>query len=91
MAAKQSESVAKTGVVFRREDCAGFWLRLLVDVVDFFVAGIVVLVVLFPLLLLSPDDDRLQIRMFFLLVLAILGGINFLFPEVRAIPASSAS
>ena len=64
-------ATSSTGVVFRRGDCASFWIRLLVDVIDIVVAGIAVLVILIPLFLWPPDDARVQVRVFFFVVLGV--------------------
>jgi uncharacterized RDD family membrane protein YckC len=59
-----------TGVVFKRDDCAGFWVRLLIDLIDIVVAGIAVVVIAFPLLIIL-DDDVYLLRALFFLVAAV--------------------
>src|SRR4030095_9987745 len=72
MTTRQSESeLSNTGVVFRRDDYAGLWVRVLVDAIDLSVAGLATLLMFFPLLLLSPDDERLPVQMFFLLAFVV--------------------
>lgn len=72
MNAAQSETVvANAGVLFRREDCAGFWLRVLVDAIDFCVAFTAAFGIYFALLRVSPDDFLFQVRMLLFLLLGV--------------------
>jgi uncharacterized RDD family membrane protein YckC len=60
-----------TGVVFKREDCAGFGVRVLVDFIDIVLAILAVVLISFPLLLIIPDDALSQIRAVFFLAVAV--------------------
>jgi uncharacterized RDD family membrane protein YckC len=52
------------GVYFRREDYASFWLRALVDVIDFVVVGVVCAVLVIPLAAIL-EPDRLLLNLTF--------------------------
>jgi len=60
---------AKTGVFFRREDYAGFWLRILVDVIDIAVA-VLVLAAVFSVAFFASRDDRVVAR------ISVVGGVG---------------
>jgi len=60
-----------TGVVFKRDDCAGFWVRMMVDLIDILVAAIAVVVIAVPLLRVIPEDDLSKVRALFLLAVAV--------------------
>jgi uncharacterized RDD family membrane protein YckC len=60
-----------TGVVYNRDDYAGFLVRIFVDLIDILVAAIAVVVIAFPLMLIVPDDDLYQLRALFFLVVAV--------------------
>lgn len=47
---------ATTGVYFRREDYASFWVRALVDVIDFFVLGAFCVGLAITMLMILPPD-----------------------------------
>ena len=45
---------ATDGVYFRREDCARFWVRVLVDVIDLMVFGTVCAALAVPVMMILP-------------------------------------
>lgn len=47
---------ATTGVYFRREDYASFWVRALVDVIDFFILGVFCAGLAIVMLMIFPPD-----------------------------------
>ena len=55
---EEKESDIEFGVIFRRNDCASFGLRLLAGAIDLLIAGIVLWIVLEVAVILVPQGDN---------------------------------
>lgn len=65
--------LATEGVYFRREDYASFWRRVLVDIVDFIVAGLLWLLLTAAALAVLPVQDWIPELIMVLAILTTLG------------------
>ena len=73
--AKLSEMIASTGVYFLREDYAPFWVRLLVDVIDFTVFGVFCAVLAVAIISIFPNGSP---RDLLFLTFVVAGNLYFI-------------